>query len=54
MDKYEAVLGYKTAISVFKGWVQSGVINDGELQKINKIIAEKYGISLCSIYRENP
>jgi len=54
MDKTGAILRYKTAMSVFRQWVQSGVITEGELQQIDKIIAEKYGLSLCSIYRENP
>ena len=53
MIKEEAILGYKTSMSVFKGWRENGLISGEELSEIDTIIANKYGISSCSIYREN-
>ena len=53
MNKEEAILNYKTAMSVFKNWHSDGLMSDEELLKIDTIIAEKYGVSLLSIYREN-
>jgi len=52
MSKEEAVLRYPTAMSVFKQWLADGVITDDDLVKIEAIIAEKYGLSSNSIYRE--
>lgn len=53
MNKEEAIFNYKTSMSVFKKWHGDGLISDEELLKIDTIIAEKYGVSLSSIYREN-
>jgi hypothetical protein len=53
MNKETAILGYKTAMSVFKGWRQHGWISDEELSAIDTMLARKYGLSSCSIYREN-
>ena len=48
----DAVLNYKTAMSVFKSWREAGLISEEELLAIDTITAEKYGLSLTSIYRE--
>jgi len=53
MSKEEAVLRYKAAMSVFKQWLANGVITHDDLLEINTIIAEKYGLSIRSIYLEN-
>ena len=53
MSKNDAVLNYKTAMSVFKSWREAGLISEEELLKIDTITAEKYGLSLSSIYRAN-
>lgn len=53
MSQEEAVLRYKTAMSVFKNWFSEGVISEEELSQIDKIMAAKCGLSLCSIYRED-
>jgi len=52
MSKNEAVVRYKTSMSVFKKWTADGVISAEELLAIEPIIAKKYGISSRSIYRE--
>ena len=53
MSSPDAVLRYKTAMSVFKLWLASGTISEEELLTIDTIVAEKYGVSLSSIYRED-
>jgi len=53
MTKGEAVIYYKTSMCVFKQWQKSGLISKEELMAIDTIIAEKYGVSSCSIYRES-
>ena len=51
MNKNEAILRYKTAMTVFKNWLADGLISREELLAIDTITAEKYGLSLSSIYR---
>ena len=51
MSKTEAVFNYTTSMSIFKQWQTTGLITADELSKIDTMIAEKYGLSLCSIYR---
>jgi uncharacterized tellurite resistance protein B-like protein len=53
MSKQEAILRYKTSMTAFKKWAADGVISEEELSAIDTIIADKYGVSLSSIYREN-
>ena len=53
MTKDEAILRYKTAAAVFKKWLAEGLITDGEFSAIHTMVAEKYGLSSCSIFLEN-
>ena len=53
MKKEEAILRYKTAMTVFKNWLAAGVISDADLLGINTILGQKYGLSTCSIFLEN-
>jgi len=53
MGKALAIIHYTTALAVFKKWLAVGIINEDELIKIEKAIAEKYGLSFRSIYRQN-
>ena len=50
MTKTEALMRYKAAVSVFKKWLSSGFITKRDFDIINTNTAEKYGISLSSIY----
>jgi hypothetical protein len=52
VDKLEAIILYKTAMAIFKGWRENGLISDEELLAIDPRLAAKYGVSSCSIYRE--
>jgi hypothetical protein len=51
MSKEQAIIHCRTAMSVFKKWLDAGIITEEELSKIETIIAKKYGLSPCSIYR---
>ena len=53
MSKEEAILRYKASMSIFKKWATEGLISEEELLAIDTMMAEKYGLSLSSIYREN-
>ncbi|MBS3885674.1 MAG: hypothetical protein KGZ56_01305 [Dethiobacter sp.] len=51
MSKQQAIIHYRTAIAVFRVWLAEGIITEEELTKIDIIIAQKYSLSSCSIYR---
>ncbi len=53
MSKEEAILHYKAAMAVFKTWLTEGIISHGDLAAISTTLAQKYGLSLSSIYLEN-
>ena len=53
MSKDEAILHYKSAMAVFKNWLSEGVISDDDLLEIDTMLAQKYGLSSCSIFLEN-
>jgi len=53
MSKDEAILRYKSAMAVFKNWHADGVISDDDLLEIDTMLAQKYGLSSCSIFLEN-
>ena len=50
-DKRTAVMLYKATLSVFKKWLAQGLITQADYDVIDTFIAEKYGLSSCSIYR---
>ncbi|NLH45667.1 MAG: hypothetical protein GX451_06045 [Acholeplasmataceae bacterium] len=51
MSKERGIIYYRTALAVFRKWLAEGIITEEELTKIETIIAQKYGLSSCSIYR---
>ncbi len=51
MSKEQAIIHYRTAMSVFRRWLDEGIICEEELSKIETIVAQKYGLLSCSIYR---
>lgn len=53
MDKDEALLHYKAAISIFKSWRESGIITDEDFSIISTTLAHKYSLSSLSIFLEN-
>ena len=53
MSKEDAILRYKAAMTVFKSWLSAGVISADDLLTIDAMLAQKYGLSSCSIFLEN-
>ena len=54
MSKNDAIICYKTSLSIFISWYKQGVISVEELNILDTKLCEKYGISSSSIYRPNP
>ena len=56
MDKlefYEAVTSYKTSMKQAKTMLERGLISADDYAKIDTKLAQKYNLSLCSIYVHN-
>ncbi len=50
-NDYETRLNhFRTSLSVFQSMVKNGVLTDADYEKMCAVLAEKYGISLCSIF----
>lgn len=54
MDKSlnEKNIGYRRSMAMVKAMLSEGVINLKEYAEIDTIMAKKYGLSSCSIFRE--
>ena len=50
---YDTVLGYKSAMAQARRMLSAGIINEDEYAIIDTIMAEKYGLSSCSLFRDN-
>ena len=51
-DSFQARLTrYKTSTAVFHGMVTNGILSESDYEKSCDILANKYGLSLCSIFR---
>ncbi len=42
---------YKASTAVFRGMVTNGIMSKSDYEKSCDILANKYGLSLCSIFR---
>jgi len=51
-EKLQHIAAYKTAIILFQKLLKNGTITESEFHQCESNIAEKCGLSLCSIYRE--
>ena len=51
-EKLQHIATYKVAIILFRKLLKSGTITESEFHRCESNIAEKCGLSLCSIYRE--
>ena len=51
-DSYDdRLMRFRTSTAVFRAMMKNGVLSDDDYRKSCDILAEKYGISLCSIFR---
>lgn len=53
-EKLQMLAAYRCSIALFRMLFSDGIITGAEFRKTERIIAEKCGLSLCSIYREIP
>ncbi len=50
-DFQDRLMRYRTSIAVFRTMVSSGILTEADYAKSRDILAKKYGLSLCSIFR---
>lgn len=50
-DLRKRITAYRISMSMFKGMLRDGIITEKEYAKIDTIIAKKYGVSSCTIFR---
>lgn len=48
---WERLTAYQIAVSTARKMLRDGIISEEEYHKIDTIMAEKYGVSLDSIFR---
>lgn len=48
----ENVIEYKISLAVFRNFLKTGLLTSDEFVQTEQLLAEKYGLSLCSIFRE--
>lgn len=53
-DYMNRLVCYRTTMSLAEGMLSQGIITAREYDKIDRIIAKKYGLSLSSICCRNP
>lgn len=51
-EKLQHIAAYKVTIIIFRKLLSNSTITEAEFRKCESNIAEKCGLSLCSIYRE--
>ncbi len=49
----DRVLGYKSAMAQARRMLSASIITEAEYAIIDTMMAEKYGLSSCSLFREN-
>ena len=49
----DRILGYKSAMAQARLMLSKGIISKDEYAIIDTMMAEKYGLSSCSLFREN-
>ena len=52
-DRFAGVLGYKSAMAQAGLMLSKGIIDADEYAIIDTMMADKYGLCSCSLFREN-
>lgn len=52
-DYFSAVCGYKSAMAQARLMLSKGILTESEYLEIDTMMAEKYGLSSCSLFRDN-
>ena len=50
-DFQTRLIRYKASAAVFRGMVTSGIMSESDYEKSCDILANKYSLPLCSIFR---
>ena len=53
MDKAESVFRYHTAMALMRSIVAKGILDPEDLPIVSGALAQKYGLSLCSIFLDS-
>ena len=53
MDKTEAVFRYHTSMALMRSMVNKGILDPEDLLVVSGTLAQKYGLSLCSIFLDS-
>ena len=53
MDKTEAVFRYHVAMALMRSIVAKGILDPEDLPSVSDTLAQKYGLSLCSIFLDS-
>ena len=53
MDKTEAVFRYHVALALMRSMVVKGILDPEDLPTVSDTLAQKYGLSLCSIFLDS-
>lgn len=51
MNKQQAVIHYRLAMSVIVKWLAAGILSEEEFTKLELLLADKYCLPKGSIYR---
>ena len=49
----ENIIDYKIALAIFRNFLKMRLMTTDEYVQAEQMLAEKYGLSSCSIFREN-
>ena len=52
-EYFDRVCGYKSAMAQARLMLLKGILTGSEYLEIDTMMAEKYGLSSCSLYRDN-
>lgn len=52
-EYFDSICGYKSAMAQARLMLLKGILTEDEYAIIDTMIAEKYGLSSCSLFREN-
>ena len=53
MDKMEAVLRYHASMALMRSMMDTGILGPEDLPAVSDTLAQKYGLSLCSIFLDS-
>lgn len=52
-EYFACICGYKSAMAQARLMLSNGILTETEYLEIDTMMAEKYGLSSCSLFRDN-